>query len=105
MSVNHSICGRLAILTSGGDAPGMNPALRAVVRTALDAGVEVVAVTEGFRGLVVGGTHLRPMDWTRSEAFSTAAAPSSALPGARRSVSAKGASPRPPTCSSMASTG
>jgi len=63
MSVNHSICGRLAILTSGGDAPGMNPALRAIVRSALDLGIEVVAVTEGFRGLVAGGTHFRTMDW------------------------------------------
>ncbi|MCX6049492.1 MAG: 6-phosphofructokinase, partial [Chloroflexi bacterium] len=32
---------RLAVLTSGGDAPGMNAALRAVVRTALDLGAEV----------------------------------------------------------------
>lgn len=31
----------LAVLTSGGDAPGMNPAVRAVVRTALDHGLEV----------------------------------------------------------------
>ncbi|MCU0303685.1 MAG: 6-phosphofructokinase [Thermoanaerobaculales bacterium] len=54
---------RLAILTSGGDAPGMNPAIRAVVRTALDRGVEVVAVSEGLRGLVSGGEHFRPMDW------------------------------------------
>jgi 6-phosphofructokinase 1 len=58
-----SLDGRLAILTSGGDAPGMNPALRAVVRSALDQGIEVVAVTEGFRGLVAGGDHFRTMDW------------------------------------------
>jgi 6-phosphofructokinase 1 len=63
MTDSTTLHDRLAVLTSGGDAPGMNPALRAVVRTALDAGVEVVAVTEGFRGLVVGGSHLRPMDW------------------------------------------
>jgi 6-phosphofructokinase 1 len=63
MSGSSTIEGRLAILTSGGDAPGMNPALRAVVRTALDAGFEVVAVTEGFRGLVAGGDHFRLMDW------------------------------------------
>lgn len=46
---------RIAVLTSGGDAPGMNAAVRSVVRTAEQAGVEVVAVREGFRGLVDGG--------------------------------------------------
>jgi len=54
---------RLAILTSGGDAPGMNAALRAAVRTALEEGLEVVTVREGYRGLVEGGDAFRPMDW------------------------------------------
>ena len=54
---------RLAILTSGGDAPGMNAALRAAVRTALEAGMDVVAISEGYRGLVEGGNAFRPMDW------------------------------------------
>ena len=54
---------RLAILTSGGDAPGMNAALRAAVRTALEEGLEVVAIREGYRGLVEGGDAFRPMDW------------------------------------------
>ena len=49
MPVAKSIDGRLAILTSGGDAPGMNPALRAMVRSALDQGIGVTAITEGFR--------------------------------------------------------
>lgn len=53
----------LAVLTSGGDAPGMNPAVRAVVRTALDRGVEVYAVYEGYQGLVDGGDRIRPMNW------------------------------------------
>ncbi|MCP4896556.1 MAG: 6-phosphofructokinase, partial [bacterium] len=44
--MEHQKSGKIAVLTSGGDAPGMNPALRAVVRTALDHGVEVVAVSE-----------------------------------------------------------
>ena len=35
---------RIGVLTSGGDAPGMNAAVRAVVRTALDKGVEVVGI-------------------------------------------------------------
>ena len=54
---------RLGILTSGGDAPGMNAAIRAAVRTALEAGVEPVAIREGFRGLVDGGSFFEPMDW------------------------------------------
>jgi 6-phosphofructokinase 1 len=51
---------RLAVLTSGGDAAGMNPAVRAVVRSGLDAGIEVFAVYEGLKGLVEGGELLRP---------------------------------------------
>jgi 6-phosphofructokinase 1 len=54
---------RIGILTSGGDAPGMNAALRAAVRTALEAGVEAVAIREGYRGLVGGGDAIRTMDW------------------------------------------
>ncbi|WP_103128816.1 6-phosphofructokinase [Deinococcus aerius] len=42
---------RLAVLTSGGDAPGMNAAIRAVVRTATHQGIEVVGVRRGFSGL------------------------------------------------------
>ncbi|MGD8439267.1 MAG: 6-phosphofructokinase [Holophagae bacterium] len=63
MSFSQTVDGRLAILTSGGDAPGMNPALRAVVRTALDRGVEVVAIREGFQGLVRGGRHFQSINW------------------------------------------
>ncbi len=54
---------RLAVLTSGGDAPGMNAALRAVVRTALARGAEPFAVHEGLQGLVDGGSQIRPMAW------------------------------------------
>ncbi|MEJ2581423.1 MAG: 6-phosphofructokinase [Acidobacteriota bacterium] len=54
---------RLGILTSGGDAPGMNAALRAAVRTALDSATEVVAISEGFLGLVEGGDRFRQLDW------------------------------------------
>ncbi|MFC2006740.1 6-phosphofructokinase [Chloroflexota bacterium] len=43
---------RIAVLTSGGDAPGMNAAIRAVVRTGLDKGWEVFGVQHGFTGLI-----------------------------------------------------
>ena len=45
---------RMAVLTSGGDAPGMNAAVRAVVRTGIEAGVEVFGVHHGYRGLAAG---------------------------------------------------
>jgi 6-phosphofructokinase 1 len=54
---------RLAVVTSGGDAQGMNPAVRAVVRTALNHGAEIFAVYEGYQGLVDGGDLIRPVTW------------------------------------------
>lgn len=45
---------RIAVLTSGGDAPGMNAAIRAVVEQGAHHGVEVVGVNYGFKGLVEG---------------------------------------------------
>lgn len=53
----------IGVLTSGGDAPGMNAALRAVVRTALSRGVPVYAIYEGYRGMVEGGNRIRPLSW------------------------------------------
>ena len=50
---------RVALLTSGGDAPGMNAAIRAVVRSAIYQRVEAYGVYQGFEGLVSG--HLNPM--------------------------------------------
>ena len=44
----------IAIVTSGGDAPGMNAAIRAVTRSALDRGIEVFGVRQGLQGLVDG---------------------------------------------------
>ncbi|WP_027459451.1 6-phosphofructokinase [Deinococcus murrayi] len=49
---------RVAVLTSGGDAPGMNAAIRAVVRTATHHGIEVVGVRRGFSGLHRGDLRL-----------------------------------------------
>jgi 6-phosphofructokinase 1 len=45
---------RIAVLTSGGDAPGMNAAVRAVVRSAVAGGQEVFGVRNGFAGLIAG---------------------------------------------------
>ncbi|GLO62169.1 ATP-dependent 6-phosphofructokinase [Vibrio sp. MACH09] len=45
---------KIGVLTSGGDAPGMNAAVRGVVRTALSAGVEVYGIYDGYLGLYEG---------------------------------------------------
>ena len=51
---------RVALLTGGGDCPGLNAVIRAVTRRSLDRGYEVVGVREGWRGLVEG--KLQPLD-------------------------------------------
>lgn len=45
---------RIGVLTSGGDAPGMNPCVRAVVRTALYHGIECYGIRRGYNGLISG---------------------------------------------------
>lgn len=55
--------GAIGVLTSGGDAPGMNAALRAVVRTAISRGVNVFAIFEGYQGMVDGSDRIRGMTW------------------------------------------
>lgn len=45
---------KIALLTSGGDAPGMNAAIRAVVRTALYNGLEVFGIRRGYQGMIEG---------------------------------------------------
>jgi len=53
----------IGVLTSGGDAPGINPCIRAVVRSAIAQGVEVIGIQEGFDGLIRGEmSHLRVRD-------------------------------------------
>lgn len=47
----------IAVLTSGGDAPGMNAAVRAVVRTACQRGIKVYGVDRGYTGLIKGDVH------------------------------------------------
>ncbi len=54
---------RIGVLTSGGDAQGMNAAVRAVVRTALSQGVPVYAIYEGYQGMVEGGERIKRMHW------------------------------------------
>ena len=45
---------KIGVLTSGGDSPGMNAAIRAVTRAALSNGIEVVGIRDGYKGLVEG---------------------------------------------------
>ena len=54
---------RIGVLTSGGDAQGMNAAVRAVVRTTLRLGAQPYAVMEGWAGAVAGGDGIRPLNW------------------------------------------
>ena len=54
---------KIGVLTSGGDAPGMNAALKGVVRTALNKGWEVYGIRDAFQGLVEGGEKIFPLDW------------------------------------------
>lgn len=54
---------RIGVLTSGGDSQGMNAAVRAVVRTALNLGAEAFAICEGYEGMIRGGAHVRKLQW------------------------------------------
>ncbi|CCE61595.1 hypothetical protein TPHA_0A05200 [Tetrapisispora phaffii CBS 4417] len=62
-SKNGSIKKKIAVMTSGGDSPGMNAAVRAVVRTGIHYGCDVYAVYEGYEGLLRGGEYLKKMAW------------------------------------------
>ncbi len=48
---------RIGVLTSGGDAPGMNAAIRAVVRSALSQNIEVYGIYDGYRGIIKRNIH------------------------------------------------
>ena len=56
---------RIGVLTSGGDAPGMNAAVRAVVRAALSRGIDCVGIRRGWNGLIT--SDFVRMDTSRSE--------------------------------------
>ena len=51
---------KIGVLTSGGDAPGMNAAIRAVVRAGIAKGMEVMGIYRGYNGLINGD--IRPLD-------------------------------------------
>jgi len=54
---------KIGILTSGGDAPGMNAALRSAVRMALELGIGIYSINEGYQGMVEGGDMIRELSW------------------------------------------
>jgi len=54
---------RIGVLTSGGDAQGMNAAIRSIVRTAIEGGADVFAIYEGYKGMVEGGNRIQQMLW------------------------------------------
>ncbi|KAK4229549.1 putative 6-phosphofructokinase [Podospora fimiseda] len=54
---------KIAIMTSGGDSPGMNGVVRACVRMALHMGCDAYCIYEGYEGLVQGGNLIRKMEW------------------------------------------
>lgn len=53
----------VGVLTSGGDAPGMNAAVRAVVRGGLSRGAQMYGIYEGWQGAVEGGDKIQPLGW------------------------------------------
>ena len=55
---------KIAILTSGGDAPGMNAALRVCIRAGLYAGKEMYVIYDGYKGLLAGDIHQVNKDFT-----------------------------------------
>jgi 6-phosphofructokinase 1 len=50
--MSHPDLRKIAVMTSGGDAPGMNAAIRSVVRTSITSGLEVVGILQGYTGVV-----------------------------------------------------
>jgi 6-phosphofructokinase 1 len=52
---------KIAVFTSGGDSPGMNACIRAVVRTAIYNDVEVIGIMQGYKGMIEGGENFQPL--------------------------------------------
>ncbi|MCG6566392.1 6-phosphofructokinase [Tessaracoccus sp. ZS01] len=55
---------RIGVMTSGGDAQGMNAAVRAIVRAGIHEEAEVFAIKEGWQGAIAGGAHITQMSWS-----------------------------------------
>lgn len=55
---------RIGVMTSGGDAQGMNAAVRAIVRSGIHQGAEVYAIREGWQGAIEGGDHVVHLGWS-----------------------------------------
>lgn len=53
---------RIAVFTSGGDSPGMNACIRAVVRSASSFNVSVTGIMQGYEGMIEGGENFVPID-------------------------------------------
>ncbi|PTB74328.1 phosphofructokinase [Trichoderma longibrachiatum ATCC 18648] len=60
---------KIAVMTSGGDSPGMNAVVRAVVRMSIHMGCDAYCVYEGYEGLVQGGDFIRQMAWDDVRSF------------------------------------
>ena len=93
--MNNNTIQRIAVMTSGGDAQGMNAAVRSVVRTAIFHGLEAYAIYEGYQGMVDGGGASARSNGTAWAASYTAAARSSVLPAPTISARAKDAAKQP----------
>ena len=63
-NTGDAITHRIGFLTSGGDAQGMNAAVRAIARTSLAMGVQPCAIMEGWQGACDGGDRIRPLGWS-----------------------------------------
>lgn len=55
---------RIGVMTSGGDAQGMNAAVRAIVRSGIHEQAEVFAIREGWQGAIAGGDNIMQMSWS-----------------------------------------
>ncbi|MFT3889899.1 MAG: 6-phosphofructokinase [Arachnia sp.] len=55
---------RIGVMTSGGDAQGMNAAVRAIVRAGIHEGAEVFAIKEGWHGAISGGDYIVHLGWS-----------------------------------------
>lgn len=64
-----SVKKKIAVMTSGGDSPGMNAVVRAVVRMTIHMGCDAFCVYEGYEGLVQGGDFIKKMGWDDVRGF------------------------------------